>query len=43
MRSFTSEININNNNPSKIGAFLTIFKANFGNMSDNIVVVELTL
>jgi hypothetical protein len=26
MRFFTSEIYINNNNPSKIGAFLTIFK-----------------
>ena len=26
MRFFTSEIFINNNNPSKIGAFLTIFK-----------------
>jgi hypothetical protein len=25
MQSFTSEININNNNPSKIGAFLTIW------------------
>ena len=26
MRFFTSEIYINNNNPSTIGAFLTIFK-----------------
>ena len=26
MRFFTSEIYINNNNPSKIGAFLAIFK-----------------
>jgi hypothetical protein len=26
MRFFTSEIYINNNNPLKIGAFLTIFK-----------------
>jgi hypothetical protein len=26
MRFFTSKIYINNNNPSKIGAFLTIFK-----------------
>ena len=26
MRFFTSEIYINNNNPSKIGAFLTILK-----------------
>ena len=26
MRFFTCEIYVNNNNPSKIGAFLTIFK-----------------